>query len=621
MNPLNRILTLLLIGLLISCQSNETKETETYDVIVLGEGTGAVAAAIQSARTGAKTLLVNPLPWLGGMLTSAGVSATDGNHQLPAGLWGEFRGLLRQHYGGTDSLFTGWVSNTMFEPKVGAKYWDDLAAAESNLRVLSSTEYKISPRNGRAWPLELILPDGGSRKVEGVELVDGTDLGDVAAKLGVDYDLGMEAASQSGESIAPAASNDIIQDFTYAAILKDYGAGADRTIDQPANYDPKVFRCACQHDCEKEEAHPCPTMLSYGKLPNNKYMINWPIEGNDYYANMVELNTAEREAIYAKAKQHTLNFIYYIQNELGFRHLGLADDEFPTADGLPLMPYHREGRRIKGEVRLNLNHILEPFDYGLYRTGIAVGDYPIDHHHDKEPSAPTMDFPSVPSFNIPLGVLIPKAIDHLLVADKAMSVSNIVNGSSRLQPVILQVGQVAGLMAAMAAQQGVSPDQLDVREVQDSLLANGGYLMPYMDVLPENPHFAAIQRIGATGILRGEGIPYKWANQTRFYPDTMLQVQSLLSNLEDWTKEDILPQNFSKTDPLTGQSLIALLKGLQTEQEAFAEQDVEASLTACMGMEYDSSVPVSKACVAAILDQYLDPFHLRKVDLQGKWTD
>ena len=113
--------------LISSCQPPEANEVESYDVVVLGEGTGAVAAAVQSARSGAKTLLVNPLPWLGGMLTSAGVSATDGNHQLPAGLWGEFRGLLRQHYGGADSLFTGWVSNTMFEPKIGAKYWEELA--------------------------------------------------------------------------------------------------------------------------------------------------------------------------------------------------------------------------------------------------------------------------------------------------------------------------------------------------------------------------------------------------------------------------------------------------------------------------------------------------------------
>ena len=64
-------------------------------MLVIGGGTGAIAAAIQSARSGAETMLVHPYPWLGGMLTAAGVSAIDGNHQLPAGLWGEFRSMLR----------------------------------------------------------------------------------------------------------------------------------------------------------------------------------------------------------------------------------------------------------------------------------------------------------------------------------------------------------------------------------------------------------------------------------------------------------------------------------------------------------------------------------------------
>lgn len=32
----------------------------------------------------------------------------------------------------------------------------------------------------------------------------------------------------------------------------------------------------------------CAKMLTYGKLPNNKYMINWPRHGNDIYLNVVK---------------------------------------------------------------------------------------------------------------------------------------------------------------------------------------------------------------------------------------------------------------------------------------------------------------------------------------------
>ena len=443
--------------------------------------------------------------------------------------------------------------------------------------------------------------------------MDGTDLGDVAALVGVSYDLGMEGRAKSGEAIAPVEANDIIQDFTYAAILKNYGEGTDHTIAKPAGYDPTVFRCACQHECQEEGVHPCQTMLDYGKLPNGKYMINWPIAGNDYYANMVELEPEERHAIYQAAKDHTLGFVYYIQHELGYKHLGLADDEFPTDDLLPLMPYHREGRRIEGEVRLNVGHIVQPFDYNLYRTGVAVGDYPIDHHHDMNPAAPAIDFPPVPSFNIPMGCLIPAEVKHLLVADKAISVSNIVNGASRLQPVILQIGQVAGLLAAMAAKEEVSPSELDIRNVQDSLLAHGGYLMPYMDVPPDDPSFAAIQRVGATGILKGKGIPYKWANQTRFYPDTTLSAQDLIPELQLWAPAISFTEVEANT-ALSGEVLIALLQPLLN-----AEDDVLSAIAACQGGEYDPQQPLRKACVAAIIDRFLDPFHARKIDLEGNY--
>ena len=67
-------------------------------------------------------------------------------------------------------------------------------------------------------------------------------------------------------------------------------------------------------------------------------------------------------------------FVYFLQHELGFNTLGLADDEYPTADKLPFIPYHRESRRIHGLVRFNLNHVCEPFKQSqpLYRTCIAV---------------------------------------------------------------------------------------------------------------------------------------------------------------------------------------------------------------------------------------------------------
>ena len=615
-------LLLLPLLLALACQPPATDDpaaARNFDVAVIGAGTGATAAAIQAARSGATTLLVTPLPWLGGMLTAAGVSATDGNHRLPAGLWGEFRDSLRQHYGGADSLFTGWVSNTMFEPHVGDYYWKAIAAAEPKLTIWYESDLdSLAQHPEGGWQL-VVSYRNAPRPVGARILVDGTDLGDVAARAGADYDLGMDARATTGEALAPERANDILQDLTYVAILKDYGPDADRTIARPAGYDPAGFRCACRHDCDDPQAHDCAKMLEYGRLPNDKFMINWPIEGNDFYVNAVELDAAGRERAFAEAKNQTLQFVYYLQDELGYRHLGLADDEFPTADSLALLPYHREGRRINGLTRLTLENILSPYETTLYRTGIAVGDYPIDHHHDKNPDAPAFEFPPVPSYAVPLGALIPRDVADLVVADKAISVSNLANGTTRLQPVIVQIGQVAGLVAALSARRGVSPAALDVRAVQDSLLAHHGYLLPFIDYEPAHPHFAAVQRGGATGLLRGRGLPYQWANQTWFDGDSSVAVAPFNAALKEYDAR--LPAVSASAEWLTTGATLAWLAAVTGKEELALQRQLTGQWAEWGFAAFDPARPLTRLEWAVVLDAVWDPFRRRGVRMDGTWAE
>lgn len=58
----------------------------TVDVLVIGGSVSGISSGIQAARMGVNTLVVEESEWLGGMLTAAGVSAVDGNYQLPAGI-------------------------------------------------------------------------------------------------------------------------------------------------------------------------------------------------------------------------------------------------------------------------------------------------------------------------------------------------------------------------------------------------------------------------------------------------------------------------------------------------------------------------------------------------------
>ena len=263
-------------------------EIQEVDVLVVGGGASGIAAGIQSARMGVNTMVVEQTVWVGGMLTSAGVSCIDGNYNLRSGIFGEFADSLSQRYGGWEALKTGWVSNINFEPNVGQEILSNMAAGCGELlQVRRETVMLGVNKDEEGWLVELRQADGKKYLVKADVLIDGTELGDVAKACGVEYNIGMESSSDTGESIAPAQANDVIQDLTYVAILKDYGPDADMTLEEPDGYDPSLFaNCAVNPRNTVSETGQtiwsAQMMITYGRTPGGKYMINWPIYGNDY---------------------------------------------------------------------------------------------------------------------------------------------------------------------------------------------------------------------------------------------------------------------------------------------------------------------------------------------------
>ncbi len=600
--------------------------TQRVDVLVIGGGAGGTTAGIQSARLGARTLIVEELDWLGGMLTSAGVSAIDGNNKLPGGLWGEFRDSLALRYGGVDKLKTGWVSNTLFEPSVGAQVLTNMCRKENDLNVWMHTKFVSAMKDRTGWIVKL----GQGNHISQIKtniLIDATELGDVAKACSVKYDVGMDSRAESDESIAPESANNIVQDLTYVMILKDYGTDADKTIEKPKNYDPSHFYCACKTEkCTNPKGeHPlwdCKKMLHYGKLPNNKYMINWPFEGNDYYVNVIEMSDEERAQALQKAKDFSLSFLYYIQHDLGYKNLGLADDEYPTSDKLPFIPYYRESRRIHGLVRFNSNHVTKPYDQPekLYRTGIAVGDYPIDHHHTRYPQwdeLPDLHFFPVPSYSLPLGTIIPKDVENLIVAEKSISVSNIINGTTRLQPVVLQIGQASGALAALAVSEKKKVSEVPVRDVQNVILNANGYLMPYLDLPLSDKHFKALQRIGSTGILRGVVKSVDWSNQTWFNADSLVLINELKTGLYEFCGMNIGYSN----DILSIEQTVALINDLaiQFNLHKYTADQFKVKWNELGLNDFSEKKKITRKEFAAMLDALIDPFNLKPVSIKGEF--
>ena len=260
-----------------------------------------------------------------------------------------------------------------------------------------------------------------------------------------------------------------------------------------------------------------------------------------------------------------------------------------------------------------------------------MGDYPIDHHHRKNPEAPQhLGFYPIPSFSVPLGALIPARATGLVVAEKAISVSNVVNGTTRLQPCVLLIGQAAGTLAALAAKRkDLQASLVPVRSVQRALLNSGAYLMPYADVVPADPHFLAIQRLGATGLLRGKGQPNAWANRTWFYPDSTISTGQFISSIPPVMLGSKDRAQADQDAWLTIESSLHWLSLLRQRAASVSKNTIpnwdvskiiELARTNWKQWQlndFSLQRPITRRELAVLLDSLLDPFSNYPVNHQG----
>ncbi len=490
------------------------------DVLIVGGGTGGTAAALQAARRGAKTLMVSEFPWLGGMLTSAGVSAIDGNELVPfqTGIWGAFLQELQQRQ--PEGLNHGWVSFFTFNPRLGAQIFADWVEQQPNLNWISGFT-----------PLEVLVDN---HQVVGVRFanftvlaeitVDATELGDLLALAAVPYRWGWDCNSQWHE---PSVSTDFnyltrlspVQAPTWVILLKDYGETATAPeIPSPANDHPEKFIGAWDH-------HGAEAFLSYGGLPGNLMMINWPCFGNDYGHQLQRLIESEtsRQELQQEMLWHSQSFGRFIQTQLGCRY-GLATGIFPAVHSpslqlhpniqtaFALHPYYRESRRLQGLTTVTELEILPmphaqvaalPVNEAGECDAITIGNYANDHHYTQ--GSFSVQPKSLPwggrwtgtPFTIPYRALIPAEMDGLLVAEKNISVSHIANGATRLQPVVLGIGQAAGMAAALCLENGCQPRNLPIHRLQEALLQDPdapSAVIPLFNLPPDHPEWSKWQR-------------------------------------------------------------------------------------------------------------------------------
>jgi len=490
----------------------------TTDVLIVGGGTGGTAAALQAARQGAQTILVSEFSWLGGMLTSAGVTAPDGNElaAFQTGIWGEFLRELERRQ--PEGLNHGWVSFFTYDSRVGAQIFADWVKELPTLQWIAGyVPLEVSRETDRITGVSF-----SDFTVQAKIIIDGTELGDLLELAAIPHRWGWELQSTWHEPSAPIAPTPLTQRYpvqspTWVVVLQDFGAGAVAPeIPAPPTHDPSRFRVAW-------EAHGAEHFLNYGRLPGDRFMINWPHQGNDYgeRADRLIQSPADRLEFLQESRWHSQGFARFIQTEIDRRY-GLATPIFPTeptknlGSGLgggayALHPYYRESRRLQGLVTVREQDIL-PFLGGQVATlptdadratSIALGNYANDHHypgHELNLKPKSLRWGgrwTGTPFTIPYGALIPATTDGFLVCEKNSSISHIANGATRLQPIVLGIGQAAGMAAALCIDRNCQPRELPISVLQEALLQDPiapAALVPLFNLSPTHPDWLHWQR-------------------------------------------------------------------------------------------------------------------------------
>lgn len=254
------------------------EEVWTCEVVVIGGTLGGVAAASHAMKTGATTCMIELTPWLGGQISSQGVSAIDESRAMRwrrnfSPSWEAFKALIRRQpvhlpswtgLGSPQSVASVnscWVGELCFSPRAGAtaaEMWMRQAVQSApDSRWATSTAFKgaafdptgrivtaiygvrripLDPNyvpTGRlsreleewySWsdsdiynkiPVRLQPPPGGRMVV-----IDATDTGELVGWANLPHRTGSDAQSFTGEVNAPPRENpDCTQAYTYPFVL------------------------------------------------------------------------------------------------------------------------------------------------------------------------------------------------------------------------------------------------------------------------------------------------------------------------------------------------------------------------------------------------------------------
>ena len=412
------------------------------EVLVAGGGPAGFAAAVSAARAGARTLLIEQQGDIGGVATTGLMSHWTGNTE--GGFYDELLERSRDDGKKGTKEFSRQIINPEKLKTVMLEMLEE-AGAELMLYttasdvIMQGSELKgviVESKSGR----EVILAD---------VTVDATGDGDIAYKAGVPYQKGRETDGK-------------MQPMTL--MFKVGGVDTEKAV-FPGGFE-ETFQME-QGDLQtlgkQNIAFPAGHVLLYRTTLPGVVTCNM--------TNCLDVDgTDSRDLTKATlvCRRQIPEIIAFLQKFVpGFQNCFLIS----SASYIGV----RETRHFAGEKTITEQDILEAKIYDDWVVTKAHFNFDVHNMSGNglDKTGVQVKFPQSRGYTIPYGCMVPKRVDGLLLAGRNISGTHLAHSNYRVMPICTNIGQAAGIAAALCLRNGEMPRNLDYRVIQRELMASG----------------------------------------------------------------------------------------------------------------------------------------------------
>jgi hypothetical protein len=421
------------------------------DLAIAGGGLAGVCAAITAARAGAKVVLVQDRPVLGGNASSEvrlwilGATSHMGNNNR----WAREGGVV------DEILVENLYRNPEGNPLILDTILLEKIRAESNITLLLNTVISEVEKSGPSTIAAVagFCSQNQTRyRIEAPLFCDASGDGIVAFLAGAAFRMGAESREEFGEGFAPSEGYGELLGHSLYFYSKDAG--------RPVRYVPPAF-----------------ALRDITQIPHYR-----DIRASDSGCRFWWLEWGGR--------MDTIHDTEAIKWELWKVAYGVWDyiknsGRFPEAENLTLewvgtIPGKRESRRFEGDYILKQQDVVEQRRHAdaVSFGGWAIDLHPADGVYSNLSSCTQWHSKGV--YQIPYRCLYSRNIENLFLAGRIISVSHVAFGSTRVMATCGHNAQAVGLAAALCREQELLPRDLLVparmRDLQRRLLGAGQYI-------------------------------------------------------------------------------------------------------------------------------------------------